>query len=114
MPRYRVEINPDDYDDADDCGYATTVEAANPDEAEAAARRECEADNAWDEGYLTDDNCRLVECSIDHGPGLLAALKGMIAACWTGFEDSDDEDAPPAVKDALAAIAAAEADPQFN
>lgn len=41
-------------------------------------------------------------------PELLAACKAMINAYWRGSEDSDDEDAPTMVKDALAAIAKAE------
>ncbi len=43
------------------------------------------------------------------GPQLLSALKGMIEAYWRGSEDSSDEEAPQAVKAALAAIAQAEA-----
>lgn len=41
-------------------------------------------------------------------PVLLKALHGMVDAYWRGSEDSDDDDAPAAVKDALAAIAMAE------
>lgn len=41
-------------------------------------------------------------------PALLKALHGMVDAYWRGSEDSDDDDAPTAVKHALAAIAAAE------
>ena len=38
-----------------------------------------------------------------------AALKGMVDAYWRGSEDSDDDDAPAAVKAALAILAEAEA-----
>ena len=45
---------------------------------------------------------------IASAPKLLAALKAMVAAYWTGSEDCEPGDEPSMVKDALAAIVEAE------
>ena len=64
------------------------------------------AQEIWsDEDYPTKEGDGHL---IAAAPDLLSACKGMIDAYWRGSEDSDDDDAPSMVKDALAAIAKAE------
>lgn len=61
--------------------------------------------DSWDGAVDHDATAKVFAASFE----MLAALRGMIEAYWRGSEDSDDADAPSAVKAALAAIAKAEA-----
>lgn len=77
---WTVVINPDDYDDADDIGYGTTVEARTEASAVNKARRECEADNGWERGRLNEDNCQTWEAQGSSREALRKTLAAYDAA----------------------------------
>jgi hypothetical protein len=83
MPHYRVEIDPESYDDDNDCGYVALVEAASREEAYMMACKACDNENEWEEGTTTPDNARLVECSRDYLPEVLEAAHRLLETMET-------------------------------
>lgn len=64
--RYRILINPSEYDDTEDHGFCTSVEAKDEAEAKALAIAECEAGNDWEPGHIDADACEVWDCDPDY------------------------------------------------
>lgn len=70
-----VLINPEEYDDSEDKGFATTVLATSEDEAVEFAIAECEASNEWDEGHIDRDVCQTWDVHPDGPRNLKLAVE---------------------------------------
>lgn len=91
IKHWRVIIDPPQYDDDDDNGYAWSGPAANYDEAVANACAACSIDNTDDDDddddeacepggywYIDPEDVQVIDCELDqahHARQLLAAIK---------------------------------------